>query len=123
MVVIFKEISRTIQQMAMESILIEKDTNMKVNGKITYRMVRAKQFTLIKRDMLVNSSTIEDMEGEHYFNRVISIVVALKMIFVTVSYNFVEKMVKIILDNGNRIKSMDMDSTNGLMEVNMKDTM
>lgn len=59
----------------------------------------------------------------HYIKDKIFIVVILKMIILMEKFDIKVKMGKYTMDNGNKVRNMDLVSIHGLMEVNIKDNM
>lgn len=56
----------------------------------------------------------------HYIKDKIYIVVILKMIILMEKFDIKVKMGKYTMDNGNKVRNMDLVSIHGLMEVNIK---
>ncbi len=56
----------------------------------------------------------------HYIKDKIFIVVILKMIILMEKFDIKVKMGKYTMDNGNKVRNMDLVSIHGLMEVNIK---
>jgi hypothetical protein len=59
----------------------------------------------------------------HYIKVIIYIVEILKMIILMANSNIKVRMDKHMMDNGNKVRSMVLEDTLGLMEVNMRDIM
>ena len=62
------------------------------------------------------------MEKVHCIKVIISIVEILKMIILMVSLNIKDKMEKLMMVNGNKVRNMVLVYILGLMEVAMKDS-
>jgi hypothetical protein len=60
------------------------------------------------------------MAKEHYIKDKIYIVVILKMIILMEKFDIKVKMDKFMMDNGNKVRSMDLVFIHGLMEVSIK---
>ena len=56
----------------------------------------------------------------HYIKDKIFIVVILKMIILMEKFDIKVKMGQYTMDNGNKVRNMDLVSIHGLMEVNIK---
>lgn len=56
----------------------------------------------------------------HYIKDKIYIVEILKMIILMEKFDIKVKMGKYTMDNGNKVRNMDLVSIHGLMEVNIK---
>lgn len=59
----------------------------------------------------------------HYIKGIISIAEILKMITLMENLNIKVRMDKIMMENGNKVKSMVLEYIIGLMEVYMRDSM
>lgn len=123
MEVIMKEILKIMLQMVMEYMLGGKDFDMRVNGKIMFLMVQARQLILMGVGMLANFWIIRKMEKELYIKMAMYIVENSKMIILMGNWNIKVKMKKLIKVIGNKVKSMDMEFIIGQMEAHIKANM
>lgn len=94
---------------------------MKGNWKIMFLMDQVRQYIQIVPSMQANSLKIRSMVKELCIKVITFIVEILKMIILMVSLDMEDKMDKLMIEIGYKIKSMDMLYILGLMEVNIKD--